>query len=114
MEKFVEYIVTKDSNYMPTYNPFAQLNDMQCTELIGQTKLRLNGRTNKITFDQSQAPPSYTIKALFSEIYDIRCKIFHGDESIYKFGARNLIDECNLVLERFLDICLNRLDKEKD
>lgn len=61
--------------------------------------------------DDFSLPPFNVMTTLFMEIYDIRCKLFHGDADLADCENNKLIDEANVVLEGFFDRLLAKFIK---
>ncbi len=91
------YIEKEQANFK-TYNPLATLKSGNLTRII--TKLGIKPE-DKILTEFELSPFDVMVK-LFSEIYAIRCDLFHGSADISDFDTNKLIDEANIVLQGFL------------
>ena len=102
IKAFVEYVIKSDAVCFSNYNPFAQLNTCNYTELIDRVKEKIGN----VNLDYSEKSTEREIKCLFSEIYKIRCDIFHGSKNFTNdIELRRLIFACNEVFKRFFDFC---------
>lgn len=99
IKTFVWYVVQREAVCFSNYNPFAQLNMCKYSELITKVEEKIG----KVNLDYSKKSDEREIKALFVEIYKVRCDIFHGSMNFTNDESRRLIFACNEVLQRFLD-----------
>ena len=99
IKAFISHVVQSDAKIFSNYNPFAQLNTYKQTELIKRTKEKVG----TVQFNYSEKSSEKSLKALFIEIYKVRCDTFHGSENFTEHEPRKLIEECNEVFSRFFD-----------
>lgn len=100
IKAFVLYVVQSDASCFSNYNPFAQLNICKYSELITKVEEKIG----KVNMDYSRKSNEKEIKALFIEIYKVRCDIFHGSISFTNDELRRLLFACNEVFKRFFDL----------
>ncbi|WP_443976431.1 hypothetical protein [Treponema succinifaciens] len=105
IKAFVGYVVQNDSAYFSNYNPFAQLNSCMYIELIEKVEVKIG----KVNLEYSKKSTEREIKALFLEIYNIRCDIFHGGKNFTDAELRRLIFGCNEVFNQFFDFYFQTL-----
>ena len=87
-----------EKEYFKDFNPFATLNSKNESYLL--KKIKIN---ESETFFQNHNLPDFSvIEKLFTEIYKIRCELFHGDTLLTETNKRMEIEEANIVLEEFL------------
>lgn len=96
-----------ESSLFTTFNPLKTLESGKQFRLI--EKLKSEGFDN---FTEDFSLPTFDVMtALFMEIYDIRCKLFHGDADLSDYENNKLIDEANVVLKEFYDRLLEKFIK---
>lgn len=88
-----------DADLFKTYNPLATLKSGKQMRLIEKLQTKQLAVPTKIF----ELPPFEVISALFMEIYDVRCNLFHGEADLSDFENNKLIDEANIVLKGFFD-----------
>ena len=98
------FYIDEESNLFKTFNPLKTLESGKQFRLIEKLK------SEDFTEDFS-LPPFNVMTTLFMEIYDIRCKLFHGDADLADCENNKLIDEANVVLEGFFDRLLAKFIK---
>lgn len=93
------FYVEPEKSQFETYNPLATLNSGNLTQIISKLKIKSTDKS-LTTF----ALPTFEIMtALFMEVYEIRCNLFHGSSDLSDFSNNKLIDEANIVLKGFLE-----------
>lgn len=116
IKAFVGYVVQNDSACFSNYNPFAQLNSCMYTELIEKVEAKIG----KVNLEYSEKSTEREIKALFLEIYNIRCDIFHGSKNFTDDDLRRLIFGCNEVFNQFFGfyfqtlVCSSKNEKKSE
>lgn len=105
IKTFVWYVVQNDAACFSNYNPFAQLHTCKYYELITKVEEKIG----KVNLDYSKKSNEKEIKALFIEIYKVRCDIFHGSVDFTNDEQRRLIFACNEVFKRFFDFYFQAL-----
>lgn len=101
------FYIDEESNLFKTFNPLKTLESGKQFRLIEKLKSK---DSDNFTEDFS-LPPFNVMITLFMEIYDIRCKLFHGDADLADCENNKLIDEANVVLEGFFDRLLAKFIK---
>ena len=101
------FYIDEESSLFKTFNPLKTLESGKQFRLI--EKLKSEGFDN-FTEDFS-LPPFEVMATLFMKIYDIRCKLFHGDADLADCENNKLIDEANVVLKGFFDRLLEKFIK---
>jgi hypothetical protein len=99
IKAFVGHVIQSYAACFSNYNPFAQLNTCKYTELITKVEEKIG----KVNLEYSYKSNEKEIKALFIEIYNVRCDIFHGSKNFTHDEPRRLIFACNEVFKRFFD-----------
>ena len=99
IKAFVGYVIQSDSVCFSNYNPFAELYTCKQLILIG----RVQKKIGTVDTSYSKKSSDREVKVLFSEIYKVRCDIFHGNLNFTEFEQQKVIGECNTVFERFFD-----------
>lgn len=105
------YLYTeKKHECFKNYNPFATLQSCKQNRIIEKLKAK-----NVEVFSKDYDLPSFeSLVALFEEIYDIRCNLFHGSSDLSDSTNNKLIDEANIVLKDFLKRLFDKaVHKEK-
>ena len=93
------FYIDEESSLFKTFNPLKTLENGKQFRLI--EKLKSKGFDN---FTEDFSLPTFDVMtALFMEIYDIRCKLFHGDADLADYENNKLIDEANVVLKGLFD-----------
>ncbi len=92
------FYIEPEKSQFETYNPLAALNNGNLTQIISKLKIKSSDKTLS-TFI---LPPFEIMTALFMEVYDIRCNLFHGNADLSNFDNNKLIEEANVVLKGFL------------
>ena len=80
------------------YNPFATLQTYKQSRIID----KLKAKNIKVFTENYNLPAFDSLVALFEEIYDIRCNLFHGSADLSDFENNELLEEANIVLKDFL------------
>ena len=93
------FYIEPEKSQFETYNPLATLNNANLIQIISKLKIKSPDKT-LTTFI---LPPFEIMTALFMEVYDIRCNLFHGNADLSDFDNNKLIEEANLVLRGFLE-----------
>ena len=44
----------------------------------------------------------YTLETILKILYKIRCNLFHGEKSYYDYNQRQLLEVCNVILDKIL------------
>lgn len=94
------FYIEPEKSKFETYNPLATLNSGNLTQIISKLKIESSDNTTLSTF---RLPPFNIMSALFMNVYDIRCNLFHGNADLSDFENNKLIDEANIVLNDFLE-----------
>lgn len=119
IEFFIEHVLNQNSACFSNYNPFAELNvchqNAKHITKSGEIELIRRVREKQIDFDfdYSKKSSAEAVKALFLEIYEVRCDIFHGSADISDYETRELLEESNTVLKRFLDLYLQAFGMQR-
>ena len=89
----------EEKEYFEDFNPFATLKSKNETYLLKKIKIY----ESKVFFQNHSLPDFSMIEKLFTEIYKIRCELFHGDTLLTDTNKRMEIEEANIVLKEFLN-----------
>lgn len=93
------FYIEPEKNQFETYNPLATLNSGNFKQIIFKLKIESTDEYLS-TF---KLPSFDVMAALFMEVYDIRCNLFHGNTDLSNSESNKLIDEANIVLKGFLE-----------
>ena len=102
-------LYTEKSSLFYSFNPLSMLVRNHQTRLIEslKTKYKLDIKDEDLT--PTKLPSFLIMVALFMEIYDIRCDLFHGSADLSNSDKSELIKEANTVLDDFLSRLLSNL-----